>query len=121
MTSFSVSPVNDAPTQVSTIIIKEKALALTTPTTATPGRYHRTDKVLAILRACDYAESQAGPVGVHPWSSQRHRGGTIATLGIVAASASVDLCRCPHRSMRSDTSRSSKTPRICFSVRLVPL
>ena len=29
--------------------IKEKALALTTPITATPGRYHPTDKVLAFL------------------------------------------------------------------------
>lgn len=31
------------------ISIKEKALALTTPATARPGRYHPTDKVLAFL------------------------------------------------------------------------
>ncbi len=31
------------------ISIKEKALALTTPTTAKPGRYHPTDKILAFL------------------------------------------------------------------------
>lgn len=29
--------------------IKEKALALTTPAQAQPGRYHPTDKVLAFL------------------------------------------------------------------------
>ena len=31
------------------ISIKEKALALTTPATAKPGRYQPTDKVLAFL------------------------------------------------------------------------
>lgn len=33
------------------IIIKEKTLALTTPTSASPGRYHPTDKVLAFLES----------------------------------------------------------------------
>ena len=33
------------------IIIKEKALALTTPASASPGRYHPTDKVLAFLES----------------------------------------------------------------------
>jgi hypothetical protein len=31
------------------ISIKERALALTTPATAKPGRYHPTDKMLAFL------------------------------------------------------------------------
>jgi integrase len=31
--------------------IKEKALALTTPATAAPGRYHPPDKVLAFLES----------------------------------------------------------------------
>jgi len=31
------------------ITIKEKALALTTPASAKPGRYHPTDKMLAFL------------------------------------------------------------------------
>ena len=33
------------------ITIKEKALALTTPTDARPGRYRPTDKMLAFLEA----------------------------------------------------------------------
>ena len=33
------------------ITIKEKALALTTPTSSPPGRYHPTDKVLAFLES----------------------------------------------------------------------
>ncbi|MDN4645982.1 tyrosine-type recombinase/integrase [Arthrobacter sp. PsM3] len=33
------------------IIIKEKALALTTPASASPGRYHPTDKILAFLES----------------------------------------------------------------------
>ena len=33
------------------ISIKEKALALTTPTSARPGRYHPSDKVLAFLES----------------------------------------------------------------------
>ena len=31
------------------ITIKERALALTTPTTVKPGRYHPPDKILALL------------------------------------------------------------------------
>ena len=33
------------------ISIKETALAMTTPATATPGRYRPTDKVLAFLES----------------------------------------------------------------------
>jgi integrase len=33
------------------ITIKEKALALTTPTFASHGRYHPTDKILAFLES----------------------------------------------------------------------
>ena len=33
------------------ITIKEKALALTTPAAATPGRYHPPDKILAFLES----------------------------------------------------------------------
>jgi len=37
------------PPEHADITIKEKALALTTPASAKPGRYHPTDKMLAFL------------------------------------------------------------------------
>ena len=52
------------------ITIKEKALALTTPASARPGRYRPADKVLAFLESRDYAEApttdppEAGPLPV---------------------------------------------------------
>jgi hypothetical protein len=56
------------------ITIKEKALALTTPAAARPGRYRPPDKVLAFLEACDYAEPKAValPYRHAPWPASRH-------------------------------------------------
>ena len=41
------------------ISIKERALALTTPAQAKPGRYHPTDKMLAFLEGLELRRAMA--------------------------------------------------------------
>jgi hypothetical protein len=61
------------------ISIKEKALALTTPASARPGRYHHRTRSSRSSKACDYAEVRIpDPYG---------RMAVPGDLGIVAASA----------------------------------
>ena len=69
------------------ISIKEKALALTTPTSATPGRYHPSDKTLAFLESlqlCRDAQAKQDEQ-TQPHYASSHP--SAETLGIVAASA----------------------------------
>ena len=73
------------------ISIKEKALALTTPASARPGRYHPSDKVLAFLESLELCRATI----VRSQRPQGHRRSPRHSRGVgigrsMRTSASVD-------------------------------
>lgn len=69
------------------LTIKERALALVTPTSVPPGRYKPPAPVLAFLEACDYADNPRARTVKKPAREQAVRGHGAHRVGIVAVSA----------------------------------